>query len=72
MGYEAVLRLARYISEGQTEIVVPKFELSKSVGWLELSQDALDGLSNRPHKDRIRSKTKAKFYRKRIWSKAWQ
>ncbi|MEM9425321.1 MAG: hypothetical protein AAGA06_01340 [Pseudomonadota bacterium] len=72
MSHEAVLRLARYIAEGQTEIVVPKFELSRSVGWLELSQHALDELSNRPHRDRIRSKTKTRFYQKRIRSKAWQ
>lgn len=72
MGHESVLRLARYISEGQTDIVVPKFELSKSVGWLELSRDALDGLSNRPHHDKIRTKTKTKFHQKRIRSSAWQ
>lgn len=72
MSHEAVLRLARYISEGQTEIVVSKFELSKSVGWLELSQNALDGLSNSSRQDSIRSRTKKKLYQKRFQSNAWE
>lgn len=72
MSCEAILRLARFISEGQAEIVVNKFALSKAVGWLELPQRPLSELQELTRHDRIRHITTPRFYQKRFRSLDWR
>ncbi|MEQ6247670.1 hypothetical protein ABMC89_02140 [Sulfitobacter sp. HNIBRBA3233] len=72
MSCEVVLQIARCIAEGQAEIVVNRFQLSKTVGFLELPQQRLRELLGLSRHDKIRQRRKTRFYQRRFRSLDWQ
>jgi hypothetical protein len=68
---KTVLQLASVIAAGNAEIVVSKFELAGTVGWLELPDEELKKLRDLTRYDRVRRSSQDRLLRKRILSRAW-
>jgi hypothetical protein len=68
---KSVMRIATEIACGRAEIIVPKFDLSKGVGWLELQPEMLKSTRGLTRYDRVRPQKEIGFFKKRIRSDAW-
>lgn len=68
---KSVMRIATEIAYGRAEVIVPKFELSKAVGWLELHPEMLKSTRDLTGHDKVRPQKEMSFFKKRIRSDAW-
>jgi len=69
---KSLMRIATEIACGRAEIVVPKFEFSKGVGWLELQPEMLKSTRDLTRHDRVRPHKELGFFKRRLRSNAWK